>query len=87
MIFLGIFPWAKERVGETTSNRIEIERRFFDIMKFLFQCLKDNAQLITLSVGNFCSRMTELRFPKIPPFQRPVNFDNPLILARSDERM
>jgi len=52
------FPWAKERVGETTSKRIEIERRFFDIMNFFFQCLKDNAQLITLSIGNFSSRVT-----------------------------
>jgi hypothetical protein len=64
MIFLDIFPWAKERLGETTSKRIERERRFFDIMNFFFQCLKDNAQLITLSIGNFSSRMIHARIAK-----------------------
>ena len=47
-----------------TSNKIEIERSFFDIMKFCFQCLKDNAQLITPSIGSFSSCMIQPRIAK-----------------------
>jgi hypothetical protein len=36
MIFFGVFSWAREKRGETTSRRIIIERSFFDTMGFFY---------------------------------------------------
>jgi hypothetical protein len=46
MLCLDSFPWAKERAGETTSNRIEIRRSFFGIV-----ILNDGAHPVAFGVS------------------------------------
>jgi hypothetical protein len=63
MLCLESFAWAKERVGETTSNRIEIRCNFFDIENFFFQCLADGAHPVAFGVSIFyCSAVLEILF-------------------------
>jgi hypothetical protein len=63
MLCLESFAWAKERAGETTSNRIEIRCNFFDIENFFFQCLTDGAHPVAFGVSIlYFSALLEILF-------------------------